>query len=667
MSANCAFAAAKAPELHEDRYVVLFEDESVGHLVAQRTGDVVELEYFVDNNGRGPKNRQRIELDGDGFPVLWRIDGESLFGDPVSERMARSAGRLVWTSQADSGELAAREPRLYIANDDSPWSLGLYARLLRDAENQELEVVPGGRLRAERLHDVALGDLPATAWRLTGLDLAPAYLLLDEDGRLAAEFSGRQVLVLEGYEGEAPRLRAVAEYLEADRAAALQEKLAHVFDAPVRIRNVRVFDPRSGRVGLPMALTVFDGRITVVEPEEEAADRPGEWVIDGAGGVLVPGLHDMHAHNTVQTGLFYLAAGVTSVRDMGNNADFVLELISRIEGGRLPGPRIWPTGFLEGRSPYSARNGIIADTLDEGLEAVRWYAERGFRQLKIYNSVHPDWLRPLTAEAHRLGMPVTGHVPAFVTPDEVIEAGFQDIAHVNQLMLGWLLESDEDTRTPIRLTAMERASDLDLGSAAVRRTLALMQEHGVALDTTAVVLELLLTSRAGEYPATVRDYVDHMPLGYQRNRRRAFVTIRTDEDDARYRAGFQRTLDTLAMLHEHGVQLLPGTDMATGFPVHRELELYVQAGIPAAEALALGTLRAAEYLGTHHEVGRIERGRQADFFLVPGDPAEDISALRRIRLVMKDGVAYFPSEIYEALGIRPFIDPVTLIPPVRAP
>src|SRR5262249_27724065 len=182
-------------------------------------------------------------------------------------------------------------------------------------------------------------------------------------------------------------------------------------------------------------------------------------------GALVPGLHDMHYHSSISGDLLYIAAGVTSVRDMGNNNAALHDMMQQIAAGQLAGPRTIPDGFLEGRSPYAARVGIVADTLPQALDAVRWYSDHAYFEIKIYNSIHPDWVKPIADEAHRLGMNVTGHVPAFVTPDQAIEDGYNTIAHINQLMLGWLLRPGEDTRTPLRLTGMERAADLSLTSA----------------------------------------------------------------------------------------------------------------------------------------------------------------------------------------------------------
>ena len=119
-----------------------------------------------------------------------------------------------------------------------------------------------------------------------------------------------------------------------------------------------------------------------------------------------------------------------------------------VSDGRSPPSPSWgypestgiPSGFIEGRSPYSARTGFIAETLPEALRDVHWYADRGYIQIKIYNSMNPEWVKPLAAEAHALGLRVVGHVPAFTTPDRMIEDGYDEITHINQLMLGWLIK-----------------------------------------------------------------------------------------------------------------------------------------------------------------------------------------------------------------------------------
>ena len=666
----CLLQLACAGPVAEDRLLVLSNGEVVGHVIAQRDGREVNIDYLVDNNGRGPKIRERLVLDARGYPLDWAITGSSLFGADVDESYVWENGQARWSSQADQGSATVESPPLYVGNDSSPWSLGLYARALLDAPGQSLDILPAGRLSLRELHRTTVGedDMPITIYALSGIGLNPQMIALDESHRLFARIGGRGVIVREGYESAAESLKSLSRELEFERIRTLQRELSHEYELPVRINNVHVFDPSiPGRSELK-SVVIEEGMIAALEPPFADASSLQEVVFDGAGGTLVAGLFDMHAHNSLDSGLFYLAAGVTSTRDMGNDNALLEKIVNGIEAGELPGPRITRAGLIEARSPYSARIGVVADTLDEALEAVRWYADHGYYEIKTYNSMKPEWVAPIVAEARRSGLGVTGHVPAFMSPDAVIEAGYNSVAHINQLMLGWLLEPGEDTRTPLRLTGMKRAIDLDVKSEEVQHTISLMREHGTAQDTTAIILERLMKSRAGEVQPGDVPYLDHMPIGYQRYRKRTFVPLNEPGDDGAYVDAFDKLLEVIRELHRSGIQLLIGTDDSTGVSVHRELELYVDAGITPSETLALATMGAARYLQQSERVGRIQAGMYADFLLVPGDPTTDISAIRQIRLVSSRGVIYFPVEIYNALNIKPFADkPAMHIPEGAAP
>ena len=381
----------------------------------------------------------------------------------------------------------------------------------------------------------------------------------------------------------------------------------------------------------------------------------------------MPGLHDMHAHLSRQSALLYLASGVTSVRDMGNDNAFLADLLTRIEAGEIAGPRVTRNGFIEGRSPYSSRNGFIVESEAEALDAVRWYAARGFWQVKIYNSMRPEWVPAIAREAKRLGMGVTGHVPAFATADQMIAAGYDEITHINQLMLGWVLDAEEDTRTPLRLTGMKRTAGLEPDDPKVARTIAAMVENGVALDPTAVTLELLMLGRDGAVNPAVAGYYDHLPVGPQRNRKVGIVQIDSPADDAAYKGSFVAIGKLLAELDRRGVALLPGTDDGTGLSVHRELQIYAEAGLTPARALYLGTLGAERYLGNADRLGSIARGKLADFVLVDGNPLDDMAALHRMAMVVKGGTVYLPAEIWPEFGVKPFAAaPTITLPEVDA-
>lgn len=656
------FYAAGAMAALGESYTVISNGESVGAVVVVARDGVVDIDFKVDNNGRGPKHKEHLALGAGGIPVLWRIDGTSLMGGDVHEAMQWHAGHQNWTSQADHGDVNTTQPKLYVTNDSSPYALYLYAKALLKAPGHTLNVLPKGTLHLEKLSAPVLGQgktgIALDAYMLSGINMTPDILLLDKKGELFAVL-GDDMIVKKGHENRGAALAALNEELTLELLKSLQTKAAHRYYAPVRIRNVRVFDPKTLAMTGPKAVVVYRGRITTVE-DADAPPPAGEVVIDGEGGALIAGLHDMHAHISPWDGPLNIAGGVTTVRDMGNNNQTLPTLMDELDRGEMIGPHVVPSGFIEGRSPFSARDGVVAETLDAGLKAVRWYADRGYVQIKIYNSMNPAWVKPLADEAKRLGLRVVGHVPAFTTADTMIEAGYDEVTHVNQLMLGWLLSPQEDTRTPLRLTAMARAADLDLTSDKVRHTIQAMKDHHAGWDTTISIVEQLMMSRAGEVPDNAAAYIDHMPVGVQRYKRRSYVNFKDEAEKARYARAFDKTLQTIALFHREGIALWPGTDAANGFALHRELELYVKAGLSPAEVLRIATLDCDGHLKRDQDYGSIERDKRADFFVVAGDPTKDISAIRKARLVVKDGVFYAPNDIYQAYGIAPFAPSLSL-------
>jgi Amidohydrolase family len=319
------------------------------------------------------------------------------------------------------------------------------------------------------------------------------------------------------------------------------------------------------------------------------------------------------------------------------------------------GPGVVRAGFIEGRSRFSAEGSFIADSLPSALDAVRRYAARGYQLVKLYNSLPPDWVAPIAAEAHRLGLRVAGHVPAFSSSPRVVRDGYDEITHINQLVLSLLIDTDkEDTRTPFRFTALGlRTAKLELDDPRFLELVAAMLERRVAHDPTLATFQSLVLARPGVTTAVDSAWLDHMPGPVQRARKVALLDIKPGED-ATYRASSQRLGEILKYLFERGVRLVPGTDDISGVMLHSELEEWQRAGIPPRDVLRSATLGAAEHLGLAHELGTIARGKQADLVLVPGDPLRDVSVLRQARLVMKDGVVYYPDELHQAIGVRPF-------------
>jgi imidazolonepropionase-like amidohydrolase len=190
----------------------------------------------------------------------------------------------------------------------------------------------------------------------------------------------------------------------------------------------------------------------------------------------------------------------------------------------------------------------------------------------------------------------------------------------------------------------------------------------VAVEPTLAIHENLLLNQDGQVPSGQAEWIENLPIGSQRNAKRAWSDMSAPGDREAYAGAYQKILDGVREMHERGVFLIPGTDLGGGLAFHRELQLFQQVGFTPAQALRRATIDMAEYLGEDQQLGSIERGKLADFFLVPGDPTESLSELKNARMVMKDGVVYFPSELYPRFGIQPFSTaPAVQVPQVEAP
>ncbi|MGE0581343.1 MAG: amidohydrolase family protein [Steroidobacteraceae bacterium] len=656
-----AAAAAATPE----RFAVLANGEQIGFLEVVRRGAAVDLDYRIDDNGRGPKVRESLQFDPEGRLLDWRIRGKANIGAPIEERYRLRGTRATWKSLNDAGAADNDGRAMYVASGASPWAYGLYLRHLLRQPGLTANALPGGALRAEKLRDVEVGrgDLARTvgAYALWGIDTAPKLVLATREGDLFGVIDPRSVLLREGYEGEFDALSKLAATLSRDYLEGLTTRLVHRYDRPIHVRNVRVFDSRTGQLGDLQTVVVYRDRIAGVRAD--VAPDSDAVVVDGEGGTLLPGLTDMHSHVSDWDMPLYLAGGVTSVRDLGNDNGMLQDLMTRTIAGTTMGPRVTPSGFLEGKSPFSANFGFVVDTLPTALEKVRWYADHGYWGIKVYSSMTPDWVQPIAAEAHRLGMRVSGHVPAFMTSSRAVRDGYDEINHMNQVLLSFVLSADEDTRTPLRFTAVgERMAKLDLASEPVQRFVALLKERGTTLDVTMGGLEWMLLSQPGQSPPAIEGWLPNMPGPVQRARRTAVLDFGPGLAPT-YRASWEKLLAALKMFYDAGVPIVPGTDDVPGFMLHSELEVWGRAGIPNERVLQIATLDCARYLGRDQDLGSIERGKLADFMLLAGDPTKDLGALRQVRMVVKNGDVVFPEEVYSAMGIRPF----GRKPPVQLP
>ena len=643
------------PAFAAERFAVLFSGRNVGSLVTDETGGATKIVFDYKNNGRGPTIEEHLALDPAGIPTSWMVSGSTTFGSKVDERFSRSGDKAEWVDATGPGSATVRGPALYVAQNGSPYGLGVYARALLKAGGR-LPALPGGELRLEPLGPVPAkgpaGPVTLTAYALVGLDLDPTTLFLGPDKELVGVASPEFAVLREGFEAEDQKLRDLVAGWDTKRLTDAQKALAKKAPTALRIANVRIFDPERLALSAPASVLVKGNRIVSIDAP--GAGSAGETVVDGKGGTLLAGFNEMHGHLGQSDALLNLVAGITTVRDMGNDDAVLDRLVQRMDSGELAGPRVVRSAFIEGKSKTNAQNGVVVENQADAVKAVQDAAKRGVFQIKIYNSINPEWVPAMIAEAHKAGIRVAGHIPAFTTTDAMLEAGYDEITHSNQLMLNWVLKPGDDTRTLLRITALKRFDGFDLNQPAPKKTLELMRTHGAAHDPTLVIIEHATQGRKGEFSPGTVDWAPHLPIGLQRQLKQPMLDISSPEDDAAYRGAFDTTLEVMRQLNRQGTLILPGTDMGGSFWYHRELELFTKTGLSSAQVLRRATFDTARYMGRGDRFGAVKPGLVADFMLLPGDPVKDIRAVKTISMVVKDGTVYFPTEAYERLGIKPF-------------
>ncbi len=611
--------------------------------------------------GEGPSLDVRILLDDQGVPVLVEVAGTDPGGSPATERFERRGSRAIWKNAAEEGDEELRSPAFYLSLSGVPQEAALLARALLASPNSTISILPAGMARIRR---VATRQLEAggdkrhvTLFHIEGLDFTPFPVWLDEDLNLFATVAWRSV-IREGWEDALDALRQVQEDAEAEHGRALARSLARRPSAPVAITGVTLFDAETATVRGGVTVLVEGDRIGAVAPDgtiQLPADAEG---IDGSGKLLLPGLWDMHAHVFGWDGALDIAAGVTSVRDLGNASDELFPIRHRFDAGEAIGPRVVMAGFVDGPGPQASTQGALVDTAEEAESAVDRYAKLGYVQIKLYTSLRPNLVAVIVDLAHSRGLRVSGHIPAFMTVAEAVRQGYDEIQHLHVLLLDFLGDTlDARVPLPIITALAERGALLVPAADSLRDLIRLLREHDVVVDPTLVLYEDLFTARPGVASEGGKRIAGRLP---PQVRRQWLLTggLAVSEGMAeRYRASFRALLELVRTLHAAGVRLVAGTDVQLwGFSLHRELELYVEAGIPAAEVLRLATHGAATVVGRADELGSIAPGKRADLILVDGDPLARISDLRRVSLVMKGGVLYDPAAIYRALGVRPWQD-----------
>jgi imidazolonepropionase-like amidohydrolase len=464
---------------------------------------------------------------------------------------------------------------------------------------------------------------------IAGMGWGRAWLWLDEQWHLAAAVlpNARTSVpihaVRRDYEDALSEVIATTARVGSEYYRASAKELAS--DA-FALTHARIIDGNGGRPIDDGAIVIERGRVSAVG--RDVAVPLGTRTIDVRGKTVVPGLWDMHAHLTqVEWGPVYLAAGVTTVRDLGNTFEFVRALRDTYATGLLP--RIIPAGFIDAPDPTSP-TGYQASSPQEGRRLVDMYAEAGFEAVKVWNNVPPDVLRSVAERAHQRGMRVIGHVPKNLTAQQAIEAGQDEINHIDYILHSLPSFDPTDPATSAALDDLAR--------------------RGIVVEPTLPADEMFTRSLQGAINA-FEPGIAFAPRSVVATLERFGVPAENAAGAATY---FDGALKVVGALHARNVPIVAGTDMIVpGHSLHRALELLVRAGFTPLEAISSATSIAARVAGRQATSGTIEPGKVADLVVLDADPSIDIRNIRSVRFVVRGGVMFDSSQLWELGGFLP--------------
>jgi imidazolonepropionase-like amidohydrolase len=407
--------------------------------------------------------------------------------------------------------------------------------------------------------------------------------------------------------------------------------------ASFEIQNVTLIDGTGRPAVVNACVVVTGGRIAKAGPCPVAAPA-GARRIDGKGKYLIPGLMDVHIHLRGGGGFdgseaanpragirflqSYLYSGVTTVLDVGNNPDYIFKLRDMERSGQIVCTRLLAAGGIVTYpgSHGSSNFATLVDSWPQGMTALDAAIARKPDMMKLTYDEHGWGIRPritllpidLMTEIIRYynihGIRTTAHISSETRALEAIFAGIDTLAH--PVIQGPV--SDNFVRL-MRAKLTPEASTLTIGDGYSR-----LADHAEFLDQP-----------------LYRDTME--PEDIQR-----LKTVESAKQKENRWAWWMKVMtpvaqDNLKKINAAGGIIALGTDQSQGPAVHRELELLVAGGIPPLDAIRIGTLNSAIYLGRERDMGSVEEGKIADLVLLDANPLDDINNAKRIAMVIKNG------------------------------
>jgi hypothetical protein len=586
-------------------------------------------------------------------PISYSAKGKSSRISEMDDTVSVSGNDISISRSGKSETLSASEP-WFVTDGYSPAAMQeqMMRWWLTHGRPQSFTVYPSkARVRIQPAENLSIGGVSAHGYTVSGLIWGQESLWVDDSQNLMAlvstdaEFDHFEA-VRQPYEANLNAFIAAAVKSELSALANLTSSSRMAPAGKLAIVGATLENSNGAAPVKDSVILIEAGVITAIGARSQVSIPKDATLLDASGKYAVPGLWDMHAHyEQVEWGPIYLAAGVTSVRDVGNEFEFIRSLhdeLDRKENAAI-GPHLEFAGVIDGPGPTSI--GVTtAGTVDQAVQWVEKYQAAGAKQIKIYSSAKPEIVKAITAAAHARAMTVTGHIPEGMTAIEGVNDGMDQINHISYELPYFARPVLGADGKPDR----SKPSVLELDGPRAKDLISTLQLHHTVLDPTVSLYALFLHTKPlaelepgmAHLPPQLREALDSPPA--------------TGDGAAVADARWQAMIASLRALHAAGVAIVAGTDQGIpGYSLHRELEVYVEAGFTPLEALQAGTIQSARALGVEKESGSLDVGKRGDVLLLNADPLADIHNTRAVWRTVSRGAVYDPALLWESVGFLP--------------
>lgn len=489
-----AFSALAADST---RYDVINHGRTAGEMLVVRDADSLFAHYRHVDRNRGTRFEVRYRFAADGAPVSGNVRSVGLNdGVPAAESNSFVLGQdsIRWRVGGSVNRAMPTGAGVYRLAGAGPIEQALLAREFLRRGVTTMPLLPTGTVRLEIAADTTVTTRTgrqrvrlALLHRATGY--TPDAVWIDAQGDLFASQVGWFITVRDGAQGALPTLRAIELAYRAKQARALTVMLRPPNVPAVAITGGSVFDAERGVLLADHTVVIEGTRIVAVGPSASVRIPAGAQRVDATGKTVMPGMWEMHAHlqatSSTMGGIMQLARGITTSRDLAADTDVAVEYRDAVARDEFLGPRTLLGGFIEGPGAWAGPSDALVRTESEAREMVAMYHKLGYKQIKLYNLVHPDLVPVIAAEAKARNMRLSGHVPRGLTTDAAVRLGFDEINHSAFLFSTFYPDSLYlPAMRPYSGVAQAVAPRIDVNSAQMTAMLNTFKTHRTVIDGT---------------------------------------------------------------------------------------------------------------------------------------------------------------------------------------